>query len=430
MITLSFSKAMVEGLEKELSRALSLNNLRLYKIVQGLLWVHEGKGLKSIARLLRVDVKTVDNWLRRFIVKGFSWLCGKHYQGRGRKSKLSAEQKQALYEMVKAGPEAQGFSCGGWNSAMIVELIWRRWGIRYNPRYLSRLLKKLGLSYQKARFISDKSDEQDYEKARRVWAEKTWPALLKRAKATNAVILFTDEVSFALWGSLERTWAPRGQQPLVKTTGKRKGLKLFGAIDFHSGAFYYHEARAYKLTATALKALKGQGLAAQKVRQLAGLKSTLYATRALYLSALEQALQAPLSEQEQTLLLQAGQQENGKFNSDSYLEFLHQLLAQIKRPIILIEDSVSYHTSHAVQQFCATWEKGRLEKVALPKFSPDCNPIEKLWKNTKRDATHLKYFQAFEHLRASVLGTFLQYLEEATKVICVMKKLRTQAGLA
>ena len=430
MITLSFSKAMVERLEKELTRALSLNNLRLYKIVQGLLWVHEGKGLKSIAHLLHVDVKTVDNWLRRFMVKGFGWLCGQHYQGRGRKSRLSTEQKQALYEMVKAGPEAQGFSCGVWNSALIVELIWRRWGIRYNPRYLSRLLKKLGLSYQKARFVSDKSDEEDYEKARRVWAQKTWPALLKRAKASKAVILFTDEVSFALWGSLGRTWAPRGKQPQVKTTGKRKGLKMFGAIDFQSGAFYYHEARAYKLTASALKALKGQGLAVEKVRQLEGLKSTVYATRALYLSALEQALQAPLSEQEQTLLLQAGQQENGKFNSDSYLEFLNQLLAQIKQPIILIEDSVSYHTSKAVQQFCATLNKGRLEKVALPKFSPDCNPIEKLWKNTKRDATHLKYFQAFEHLRASVLDTFRQYLEEATKVICVMTKLRTQAGLA
>ena len=33
MITLSFSKAMVEGLEKELTRVLGLNNLRLYKIV-------------------------------------------------------------------------------------------------------------------------------------------------------------------------------------------------------------------------------------------------------------------------------------------------------------------------------------------------------------------------------------------------------------
>lgn len=430
MITLSFSNAMVDGLRKELTRAVELNNLRLYKIVQGLLWVHEGKSLKRVAQLLHVAVKTVYNWLCRFMVKGLGWLCGQHYQGRGRKSKLSGEQKQALYAMVKRGPEANGFSCGVWNSAMIAELIWRRWGIRYNPRYLSHLLKQLGLSYQKACFVSDKCDEQAYEQARRQWTNETWPALVERARATQAVILFTDEVSFALWGSLGRTWAPRGHQPRVKTTGKRKGLKLFGAIDFHSGAFYYHEARAYKLTAKALKSLQGHALAAEQVSQLAALKGLVYSTRAQYLSALEQALQTPLSEGEQTALLQAGVQENGHFNSDSYIEFLNQLLVQIKQPIMLIEDSVSYHHSQAVQQFCATLAKGRLEKVALPKFSPDFNPIEKLWKNTKRDATHLKYFPSFDRLRASVLDVFRQYLEEATQVIRVMKKLRAQASLA
>jgi len=273
MITLSFSEAMVDGLHQELTRAIGLNNLRLYKIAQGLLWVHEGQSLKSVARLLHIDVKTVYNWLCRFMAKGLGWLCGRRYQGRGRKSKLSGEQKHALYAMVKAGPEANGFGGGVWNSAMIVELIWRRWGIRYNPRYLSRLLKRLGLSYQKACFVSDKCDEEAYEQARRQWAEKTWPAIVQRAKARQAVILFTDEVSFALWGSLGRTWAPRGHQPRVKTTGKRKGLKMFGAIDFHSGAFYYHEARAYKLTAKALKSLKGQALEAERVSRLAVLKA-------------------------------------------------------------------------------------------------------------------------------------------------------------
>lgn len=421
---------MVDGLHEELTRALGLNNLRLYKIVQGLLWVHEGKSLTSVAQLLHVDVKTVYNWLCRFMVKGLGWLCGQHYQGRGRKSKLSSEQKQALYAMVQRGPEANGFSCGVWNSAMLVELIWRRWGIRYSPRYLSRLLKKLGLSYQKACFVSDKCDEEAYEQARRQWANETWPAIVERARTTQAAILFTAEVSFALWGSLGRTWAPRGHQPRVKTTGKRKGLKLFGAIDFHSGAFYYHEARAYKLTAKALKSLRGQALEAERMSQLDALKGIVYSTRAQYLGALEQALQAPLSECELTALLQAGVQENGKFNSDSYIQFLNQLLAQIEQPIILIEDSVAYHHSQAVQQFCATLEKGRLEKVALPKFSPDFNPIEKLWKNTKRDATHLKYFPSFDRLRASVLNVFHQYLEEATLVIRVMKKLRAQAHLA
>jgi hypothetical protein len=65
----------------------------------------------------------------------------------------------------------------------------------------------------------------------------------------------------------------------------------------------------------------------------------------------------------------------------------------------------------------------------LPSFSPDYNPIEKLWKNTKRDATHLKYFKTFEELRNSVSETFKTYMEDASKIICVMKKLREDNAL-
>ena len=45
----------------------------------------------------------------------------------------------------------------------------------------------------------------------------------------------------AQWGSLARTWAPKGKQPKIKTTGIRKALKMFGGIDFFSGAFHYME---------------------------------------------------------------------------------------------------------------------------------------------------------------------------------------------
>ncbi len=132
MITLSFEAHLVVGLEEELNRASGLNNLRLYKIVQGLLWVHEGKSLGSIASLLLVNVKTVENWLKRFMVSGLGWLCGQRYQGRGRKAKLTEKQRQALRKLIEAGPEASDFDCGVWNSAMIAELIWRRWGVSYN----------------------------------------------------------------------------------------------------------------------------------------------------------------------------------------------------------------------------------------------------------------------------------------------------------
>ncbi len=74
--------------------------------------------------------------------------------------------------------------------------------------------------------------------------------------------------------------------------------------------------------------------------------------------------------------------------------------------------------------------QGRLFVYRLPAYSPAKNPIEKLWKNTKRDATHGRYFPTFESLRAAVVSAFEKYLLDASKVICVMKKLRAQAGIA
>jgi len=92
--------------------------------------------------------------------------------------------------MVTEGPEAHGFSSGIWNCAMIAKLIVLKFSVCYNLNYLPSLLKKLGLSYQKARFISDRQDEEKYEQARKVWLEETLPALIKKAKEEKAVVLF------------------------------------------------------------------------------------------------------------------------------------------------------------------------------------------------------------------------------------------------
>ena len=52
--------------------------------------------------------------------------------------------------------------------------------------------------------------------------------------------LIMDEASFAQWGSLSYTWAPKGQQPEVPTRGTRKGDKIFGLIDYCSGQLFYN----------------------------------------------------------------------------------------------------------------------------------------------------------------------------------------------
>jgi transposase len=357
----TFNKRTVKRLEKTIETALRLNNFRLFKIAKSLLMIAEEIKTNRIAKFFKVSEKTVYDWFLRFLHERFSWLVGMHYKGRGAKSKLSNDQKGKLYEIVSGGPEKYGFDCGVWNSPTIAEVVWREFQVRYNPRYLCRLLKKIGLSFQKAAFEADRTE--DNEKKRKEWLKKTWPEILGKAKETNAAILFGDEVSFAQWGSLSRTWAPVGNQPKIKTKGRRKGLKMFGAIEFFKGTFQFMET-------------------------------------------------------------------DGKFNGESYVLFLKQILSYYASQIILVEDGAPYHGSKVVKDFIENDSRNRLTVYRLPSYSPDFNPIEKLWKNTKRDATHCKFFPTFEDLRNSVVAAFEKYLNDAAKVICVMKQLRSRAGIA
>jgi len=74
--------------------------------------------------------------------------------------------------------------------------------------------------------------------------KKDFPKILRKAKQLRASVFFGDEAGFALWGSLSYTWALKGQQPQVKTTGVRKGYKVFGAIEFFSGQLIYQGTEA------------------------------------------------------------------------------------------------------------------------------------------------------------------------------------------
>jgi hypothetical protein len=94
----------------------------------------------------------------------------------------------------------------------------------------------MGFSYPRARFVSDHLG--DVAEAQKAWMEVTWPKTLEMARERKAMLLFGDEASFAQWGSLSYTWARRGKQPTVPTSGTRRAYKVFGLIDFFSGAFF------------------------------------------------------------------------------------------------------------------------------------------------------------------------------------------------
>ena len=429
---LSFGKIKLEKLNDVVTICYKTNNLRLFRATQALIYIgdpHYNFSFKMIAGILNVSRKTIYNWLTKFMCGGLNWLKNDpfHFASRGRKPYLNKEQKKELYNMVKEGPEKNGFMSGLWTCAMIAHLIFLKFGVTYNPRYLSRMLKKMGLSYQKAKFIPAKCNEEEFIAKRKEWLEVTWPKLLKKAKEEKAIIMFGDEVSFAMWGSLGRTWAVIGKQPEVKTKGCRKGLKMFGAIGFNNGQFIYMESLAYSITPKLIKYFKDMDISSESLKQLEELKNEKYANKENYLKALVGIVGKDEVNKKETELLNLTETA-GKFNGENYVKFLQKIIKDTSSKVILVEDGAPYHGSKVVKDFVSEHsEKLYIER--LPSFSPDFNPIEKLWKNTKRDATHCKYFETFEKLRESVVNAFENYLHDASKIICVMTKLRKEAGI-
>ncbi len=330
-IRLTLNDTLFQQVLARLQQAYRYGQLRVVKRIHAVLSLVEGKSVDEVARILALSTQSVRNYFHAFILDGLASFV--YHKPAGCPPRLTKTQKQELGDLLDAGPEKAGYDCGCWNTVLIQDLILTRFGVEYTPHYVAQLLKTLGYSYQKARFVSDHLE--DVAEERQTWLTQTWPALLKQAREQQALILFGDECSFAQWDSLSYTWARRGQQPEVRTSGRRRGYKVFGLIEYFSGAFYYRA-------------------------------------------------------------------QSDKFTGDSYIAFLTDVLARTQdKPLILLQDGARYHTSTAVKTFFQA-HTDRLTVYQLPRYSPEFNPIEFLWRNVKKQATHLRYFPTFADLTAKV----------------------------
>lgn len=332
---ISLSSEKRQKLYSALRVAEATGNLRMWKRCRAIIMIAAGATRREIGACIGVSAKSIGKWFSKYLLQGVRGL--KPGKSPGRPGKLTKSQREQLRQDLMAGPESCGYGRQCWATPMIQDYIYNKFGVFYSVKYLSEFLKSMGFSYQKARFVSDHIDPE----ARNKWREERWPRIVKIARERNAVILFGDEASFPQWGSLFYTWSPRGLQPVVKTSGKRKGYKVFGVIDYFSGQFYW------KCIET-------------------------------------------------------------RFNSETYAQFLREVMRKIGRRIILIHDNATYHTSALMKKFYRDYSH-QITVEPLPAYSPDYNPIEKLWKKIKTEGTHLHYFPTFEHLATKVRCTLTDF---------------------
>jgi transposase len=134
----------------------------------------KGTSIEQTAEKCEVGTTTVKRWLDTYRAEG-TWALISKGPYRGRPARLSDEQMKELTDIIDAGPEASGLDTGVWTSPIIADLVRRRFGIKYHPSQVRRILHKLGFSiqYPKQRLsLADKALQG-------LWIRKELPAIKK-----------------------------------------------------------------------------------------------------------------------------------------------------------------------------------------------------------------------------------------------------------
>ena len=102
------------------------------------------------------------------------------------------------------------------------------------------------------------------------------------------------------------------------------------------------------------------------------------------------------------------------FNGKTFKQFLEYLLTKFKK-VFLILDNVKYHKARILKPFLEE-NKNRIWLHYLPPYSPELNAIEIVWRETKKDATHNRYFPYMRGLTRSVQTQFRIYQNDPSRL--------------
>ena len=156
-------------------------------------------------------------------------------KGTGRPRTLTAAQEQRVLRWINGrNPMQYGFDFGLWTRNLVRELVHRKFDVTLSVTSIGAMLARLELTPQKPLQRAYQRDPEAIER----WQRETYPAIAIRAREENADIFFWDESGFRADSVHGKTWAPRGETPVVERPGQRQGMSAASAVN-SKGAFWF-----------------------------------------------------------------------------------------------------------------------------------------------------------------------------------------------
>ncbi len=167
-----------------------------------------GMPVAKVAKAYQTHRSTVHRWVARYENEnGEKGLVRKPVSGRPRK--LENLDEFGLSSIVLKPASNFGYETDFWTCGRLLQVTRKEFGIEISKWTIWRRLREAGLTYQKPG---------------RKYFEAELPRTLEAVKKYRAILYFEDESNISMTALLGKTWAPRGETPVQRVTGKRGGI--------------------------------------------------------------------------------------------------------------------------------------------------------------------------------------------------------------
>ncbi len=190
--------------------------------------VEAGKTRIEAAEAVGVNRRFVGEWVDAARQGGQEALSGGRRGRRpGEQKALSPLQESRLgWLLASKCPDQLGLPFALWTRAAVGALIGQEAGVRLSASAIGRALRAWGFTVQRpARRAIERR-----EPAVRAWLEQEYPAIAVRAKAVGAEIHWADETGLSNQANYGRSFAPRGETPVVPRPASRVSQSMISSL--------------------------------------------------------------------------------------------------------------------------------------------------------------------------------------------------------
>ena len=180
------------------------------------------------ARVFGVSRTSVHGWITLYQENGEDGLTPKR-PGRPKcGGRLKGWQAATIVNIIKdCCPDQLKMPFALWTREAVRDLIHMKFGIRYSVGMVGRLLRRWGFTPQKP---VTRAYERNDDRIRD-WLKREYPALRRRAKREKAEIYWEDETGLRSDHLAGRSYSPRGETPVIRSTGNRFGCNIISAVN-------------------------------------------------------------------------------------------------------------------------------------------------------------------------------------------------------